>query len=44
MSGVSELCLSKLRSIFGDRVIIDEEILKQYEEDQSYIKGKPSLA
>ncbi|MCR6668591.1 MAG: FAD-binding oxidoreductase [archaeon YNP-WB-040] len=44
MRGVSELCLSKLRSIFGDRIIIDEEILKQYEEDQSYIKGKPSLA
>ncbi|MCX8169234.1 MAG: FAD-binding oxidoreductase [Candidatus Methanomethylicia archaeon] len=36
--------LSKLIDIFGERVIIDEEKLKQYEEDQSYFKGKPSLA
>ncbi|MEM0084874.1 MAG: FAD-binding oxidoreductase [Candidatus Methanomethylicia archaeon] len=36
--------LDELITIFGDRVIFDEEKLKQYEEDQSYIKGKPSLA
>jgi len=36
--------LDKLIDIFGERVIFDEEKLRQYEEDQSYIKGKPLIA
>lgn len=36
--------LSRLREIFGSRIITDEDSLKPYMEDESYLKAKPIAA
>ncbi|MEM2136371.1 MAG: FAD-binding oxidoreductase [Candidatus Methanomethylicia archaeon] len=44
MKSIDNYCIKELKRAFGDRLILEEEKLKQYEEDQSYVKGRPSFA